>query len=444
MQHPGALGIDVAAWSLAFRVVEVEFVLRELLARRDRVAGLDAEIGLVHACVECGVAHDLPRVLGLHECAEALVQPHVRHRLVGHQVAEPLVRELVMEQPVEAVVVALEFVAVGIDGLMLHAEVRRLGNAEFLVAPGIRPELALEERNHVEELRVEQLARFRLVVLDRPEHHRYAHAVDRLVFAFDEHIGRDVERDAVGVDRHVALPVERAPAIAGIVHAGQDSVRRRGQFLRDREVQVDAGRLAARVILAREPEVAALALHRRRNPGLARGRLRPDETAVPGRFRRDARFAVVSNRQRGALARRDRVPQADMELRFVAPVVEGSARIRDGIHFHQTVEIEFQDRQRRQRGVADFDAAGDGLPLRVDLVPEHIAIDPVGLHRRRQGYAAVGRQLAAFGGRTGGQPGQRNEHHDRGAGSVHESSVPAETRRAPVIATGSVSSWPRK
>jgi hypothetical protein len=59
-----------------------------------------------------------------------------------HQVAEPLMRQFVMEQPVKTIVATAKFIAVRVDGLVFHAEMRSFRNPELFLAPWIGPELA--------------------------------------------------------------------------------------------------------------------------------------------------------------------------------------------------------------------------------------------------------------------------------------------------------------
>ncbi len=72
----------------------------------------------------------------LHVAAQALVDPHVVPVDIGHLVAEPLVRQLVLEQPVVAVDVLFVLVAVGVHGLVFHAQVRGLDDAQLLGPEG--------------------------------------------------------------------------------------------------------------------------------------------------------------------------------------------------------------------------------------------------------------------------------------------------------------------
>jgi GNAT superfamily N-acetyltransferase len=158
--------------------------------------------------------------------AQPLVQPHVVGVLIGQLVAEPFVGELVLQQPVVAPPVDLVAVAVGIDRLVLHAQVRGLDHAHFLVAEGEGADGGFEEVQHPRELGEQALDLFGRVRFQMPVAHRDRVAEPAGVFARHLFVRPDVQGDGVGVGRF-RRPVPSGPAVAVIDLAQEAAIGRR-------------------------------------------------------------------------------------------------------------------------------------------------------------------------------------------------------------------------
>jgi hypothetical protein len=192
-------------------------------------------------------------------------------------------------------VAAPVFVAVGDDGLVLHAQMRGLDHAVFLTAERIGPEHALVEVQVLEDLR-EQLLAGSLVLRQHPVGGRHLVTRHAGVGARDRLIRRDVERDVVIADGVVRVPVVGAGTVALRHDLDEAAVGGDDEQLWHPDAQGEGVGLVGGVILARPPEVAALALASRGDPGLAGLGLGPHETAVPRGADRLARNARIIDR----------------------------------------------------------------------------------------------------------------------------------------------------
>jgi hypothetical protein len=121
VQQPRPLEIDISR--RAARFVGNLVVVRCFPENQRRLVQHPGAV-LVHRGVVRESAAPPACVERLHILAEALVEPEIIPVGGGQLVPEPFVRQFVMEQPVIAGGVLLEGVAVGIDRLVLHAEVR--------------------------------------------------------------------------------------------------------------------------------------------------------------------------------------------------------------------------------------------------------------------------------------------------------------------------------
>jgi hypothetical protein len=155
--------------------------------------------------------------------------------------------------------------------------------------------------------------------------------------------------------------VPGAPAVL-LVHAHGDAVAGRDQRRRHRDVLVDQLGLAGRVVDAGPEQVAAFALHGAGDPGLAVGRLRPDEAAVPGRALGHVRLAVVLHPHRHLLARFERLRQLDRQLAVRIAPAGGGQRLAvdlDGVDRQVAVQVELDAAQRRAGAEGERDVADD-------------------------------------------------------------------------------------
>ena len=176
---------------------------------------------------------------------------------------------------------------------MLHPLVGRLHHADLLVAPGVGADLRLVEGDHLGH-GLEQGLGLRLVAGEVPELHRDGVAEAGLEARLQHLVRADVDGHGVGVGP-LHPPVEGAPALAGVSHAQEDTVGGGRQAGADRHVLVHHRGLAEGMVDARPEQVAAHALHRRGDPGLAAVGLRPDEAVVPRRALGHVRLAGVGH-----------------------------------------------------------------------------------------------------------------------------------------------------
>ena len=209
-------GPDVALIDLIFGLLlaghDGEFV--------DQIVALLDQLGL-----QVAVTVQPAEVERLHITAQTLMQPHVVGIAVGHLIAEPLVRHLVMQQPVVVLAVQLVAVAVGVDRLVLHAQVWCPDDAQLLVRKRVWSDGRLIEIDHGPDL-VEQGAGLdRIVGRQMPVLDREAVAEPALVGVADLDIGADVQGDRIGVWVGGG-PVPRRPAVAVIDLAHELSVGR--------------------------------------------------------------------------------------------------------------------------------------------------------------------------------------------------------------------------
>lgn len=404
VQDQRALGVDVVAGAAPFILVDIFDALGfaadhgHLVEQR---LALGEQLGL-----EFPLAAQLLQVQRLHVAAEAFVQPHIVPVGVGHLVAEPFVRQLVVQQPVVAERRLGVAIAIGVDGLVLHAQVRGFDHAHFLVAERIGADAGLEEIEHRREFG-EQALGLLVVSLQVPHAQRDLVAVAAVVFAGQHIVGADVEGDAVGAGV-LRAPVVAAPAVL-LVHAERDAVAGHHQRRRHADVQVDQFRLALRMVDAGPEQVAAFALDGGGDPRLAVLGLTPHEGAIPRRVRGHVRHAVVADAHGGAGAGRQRRRQGQVEA--AVRVADRRRRQLHAVHAgvvdrQVAVELDRDAGQRRagqegQRGVA-ADAAAGGI----DAQRQVGALECDGQLFRRARAAGVGgevaqRQLA--GGATGQQ-----------------------------------------
>lgn len=404
VQDQRTLDVDVVARTAFIGIVHILDALG--FAADDGGLVLDGLALLEQLGLERHLAAQRLQVQRLHIAAEAFVQPHVVPVGVGHLVAEPFVRQLVVQQPVVTVRRLQVLVAVGVDGLVFHAQVRGFDHAHFFVAERVRADAAFEEIEHGREF-VEQSLRLLAVFLvpfQVPVAQRDGIAVAANVVARQHVVWPDVERHAVGAGIPGA-PVVGAPAVF-FRHAGGYAVAGDDQGRRHRDVQVDQFRFAHRVIDAGPEQIAPFAFHRGGNPRLAVGGPGPHEGAVPRRPFCHVRHAVVADAHGGALARQQRFGQG--EVQAAVGIADGRCRQGDAVHagaVDRQVAVEFHRDagERRSGGEGERSVAADALRRRIDA-QRHIGM----LERDRQ---LLGRAWAAG---VGGEVG----HRCRGGGAA--------------------------
>ena len=246
--------------------------------------------------------------------AEPFVQPEIVVVRVGELVGEPLVRELVVQQPVPPEHRLRIVAAVADQRLVLESRKRHADHAHLLVRPRIRADHVLPEIERLRELG-EQLGRLLLFAGEVVEAHRNRVAEAALVVAFQHLVRTDVEHRAIGVDA-ARVPVPRRPAIL-LDLADQRAVARRHQSRRHGVVKVGGRRLQRRMIEARVQQVAAAAPQRRVDPRiLAVGRFRPRRAAFPRRTLRQRRRPGIDDLRLELRAGRERRRERDAELAF--------------------------------------------------------------------------------------------------------------------------------
>ena len=150
------------------------------------------------------------------------MQPHIVPILIGELVAEPFVAEFVVEQPVIALGGLLVAIAVSVDRLVLHAEMRRLHHAHLFIAERVGADGAFEEIERRREF-AEQLLRLRLFAGQEPIGHRNDVAEAASILGADALIGRNVERDGVVV-RMLRAPVPGDGAVGIVLLADEEAV----------------------------------------------------------------------------------------------------------------------------------------------------------------------------------------------------------------------------
>ena len=445
-QHPQrmadqrALGIDVVPRA---DVALVDLVLGLGRARDDREL-VDQSLALVgQFALHIAVAQQPAGVEGLHIAAQSLVQPHVVGVLIGQLVAEPFMGELVLKQPVIAAPVDLVAVAIGVDGLVLHAQVRGLDHAHLLVAEGEGADISLEEVQHLWKLGEQGLDLVGRVRLQMPVVHRDRIAEPAFVLAADLLVGADIQGDGVGVGA-LRRPVPGGPAVAVVDLAQEPSVGRRRQGRGDGDVQVDPARLAVRAVDTGPEDVAALALDGGGDPGLARWGRGPDEAAVPGGAGRDAGPAGVGDAQGDALTGGQGAGQLDRQTAFgIGPAVGGDLDPvdLDGGDGQQGVQFDLQPVQRGRGGEVQNRDGVDGPVLGQDPDRQVGLVEPHRLLFRRQGLVGgegeggrLARRRGRRGGRGAGGQSQGGRREGQGARNCH--GIPSEYGRSLALGRG--------
>ena len=269
------------------RAAEVNVGGRHRRARCDGRAVADAAPDFTHAVAIRDRALERFGVERLRVRRESLVDPKVLPIAARHEIRPPLVRHLMVMQEVEALVgapwVALVIRTVRDDRLVLHAKVRGLHDAVLVTAERVRAERLFEPARLTDDVLEQDLA-FLQVLGEHPVGDRELVACDALHFARDLFVGRDVQCDAVRIDRRVDAPIERAPSL---VHRRIDelSVARTDQSVGNGDVQVHRLWLVVGLVFARPPKIGSLHLATRRNPRRARGGRLPLEATIPRRPR---------------------------------------------------------------------------------------------------------------------------------------------------------------
>jgi hypothetical protein len=319
----------------------------------------------------------------LHVSSKAFVEPEIVPVRGRQLVGEPFVRELVVEQPVITGRRLLIFVAIGVDRLVLHSEVRRLDDPHLLIAERIRPDQGLEEIQCRREF-LGKSRRLLLVPLEMPPLDRDDVAILAAIAALHELVRPYVQCDPVSV-RVLDAPMIGASAVRLRRDALEHPVGRCGQPRRNGDSDVHHRRLAERMIDARPEEVAAFALHGGGDPWLAACRRCPDEAAVPRRTHRHARRAAVVDLDGEAAALRDRAGERDRKPPLgICPAahLERSSVDRDGGYRQVAVEIDHDPSDGTSGGEAVRGDAGDLLAIRKDFDGEVGAVE---LQRRLLG-----------------------------------------------------------
>ena len=350
-------------------------------------------------------------VEGLHIGAQTLMQPHVVGVDVGQLVAEPFVRQLVMQQPVEAAPVQSVAVAVGIDGLVLHAQVRGRDHAHLLVPEGVGADRRLVKVQHARKFIEQGPGPVGVVGGQVPVDHRHGIAVAAGVVGAERDIGSDVEGHGIGVGPRRA-PAPGGPAVALVDDAGEATVRRGRQAGRDGDVQVDAVRLGQRMVDTGPEQVAALALDGGGDPRPpVRGR-RPDEAAVPRRVRGHPGPTGIGDAKVDRLTGGEGARQVDGQVPVgIGPVSGGNRHPvdRDGGDVEHRVQLDRQLRHRGGGGKAEPGHGAEGAGLGTDAERQ---VGMVEAQRQLGG----GARLVGLEGEGGGdaRPGRRR----RGRGTA--------------------------
>ena len=398
----------------------------------DQVAALLLQLGL-----HIAFAVQPAQVERLHIAAQSLVQPHVVGVAVGHLVAEPLMGQLMVQQPVIALAVEAIGIAIGVDGLVLHAQMRRLDHPHLLVAERVGTDGGFIEIHHRRELGEQGRHLGRVVGPKMPVGHRDHIAEPAPVVAAHLVIRPDVQGDGIGVGIGRA-PVPGGPAVAVIDRPHEPPVRRRGQVRRHGNVHVDPLRLGQRMVDTGPEDVTALGLDGGGDPRRAVHRRGPDKASVPRRPGGHARRTGIGDphRHRPAggqwLGQRNGHPPlgiapAALAGRYLAPV-----------HLHrcdrqQGIQLNHHGRQRRGGGEVQHGDRLDGLCLRQDLDRQVGLVEHHGQLLRRArlvGAEGEGGRLADgrhYHGRLGGGRLDRHRtlfhlarHRDRDTGTERQ------------------------
>ena len=376
----------------------------------DQVAALLLQLGL-----HIAVAVQPAQVERLHIAAQPLVQPHVVGVAVGHLVAEPLMGQLMVQQPVIALAVEAIGVAIGVDGLVLHAQMRRLDHPHLLVAEGVGTDGGLEEIHHRCELGKQGCDLGRVVGAQVPVGDRDHIAEPAPIVAAHLVIRPDVQGDGIGVGIGRA-PVPGGPAVAVVDRAHEPPVRRRGQVRRHGDVHVHPLRLGQRMVDTGPEDVTALGLDGSGDPRRSVYRRGPDKASVPRRLRCHARRAGIGDPHRHRPAGRQRLGQRNGHPPFgIAPAAVAGWDL-SPVHLHgrdgqQGIQLDHHGRQRRGGGKVQHGDGLDGLRLRHD--PDR-QVGLVEHHGQLLGRA----RLVGAEGKGGRFAGRRHDHGRVGGGGL--------------------------
>ncbi|MCY1170823.1 hypothetical protein D9M73_109130 [compost metagenome] len=429
VEHPRALVIDVLARSAFIDLIHL--FLGPHLARDDRaeVGDLVAFVGQHGRIARLTLAP--AAVKRLHVRAIALVQPVIVPIGGGQLVAEIFMGKFVLEQPVKSFGGLGIVIAVGVDRLVLHALMRCLHHADFLVPERVRADFAFEE--------IERRGKFSeqrpgLVFLARqePVEHRDAVAVAALIDARNLLIRPDIERDAIGIGV-LDPPVPHRPPVGQRIHPEQLAIGGGLQPLGHGDMQRGDARFARREIEARPEQIAAIAFGSGGEPRRAAGRGRPHHAAVPRGLDRDMWLPAISDARGDMAAFGDALRQRDDEPPFrVAPRGGRERRAIDGNGIDRQIAVEV-DREAVERGLGGeaerrhaaqrlglgqhLERQVGGIETQFRLVGIDHTARPRGL-RRDLGLAFLGQ---------GGGTGQREAATSKSeSGSDHEGSSSTE------------------
>ena len=154
----------------------------------------------------------------VHVALKTLVQPKIFPVGRSYQIRPPLVAKLVQQQPVGAVRVELELIAIGDIGRVLHTEMRRFDDAYLLRAKWIWPEIFFVIGEIFFLLR-DQFRRFVIILGQNVENDRQRVARDRFVCVLDPFVRSGVKDDRIVRDRICHPPVVGRCAVAIFLYA---------------------------------------------------------------------------------------------------------------------------------------------------------------------------------------------------------------------------------
>ncbi len=345
-------------------IEDVDRLVVEL--RRDRpaiAAGVLAQVGITPLLeLEIrGIATFVvlaPEVLRVG--GEAFVEPAFAPVATGHEVAKPLMGELVGHQRIDVVVERRALVdehAIGQRGRagVLHAAEDEIGDEDLRVAR-IRigdSELGREQLEHLGRARERAFALRFLAALAVVDHRHVAPPGLELGEIADR------ERDEIAAVRHVEPPVHGALRAGGRI--GDE------RTVRQREHRSGHGRddLARRFLVwrieAREPVARVLVLAL--GPGL--GRFRRVAVVGGGEVQAAPRRSAIGNIEYELVADRER-GRLDAQLATIMAVGRLLA-VRVHALDLELDRIELDRRGRRQRGRTQGRGAGDRACARIDL-----------------------------------------------------------------------------
>ena len=286
---------------------------------------------------------------GVEVGGESLVEPDVRPVLAGHHVTEPLVRQLVGDQPILVLHQGLDLIEEGRvrhrgGRAVLHASVE-LGEANLCIL-GIRIGLAgllVEEANHLGGLAHEPASR---CLVNVPGHVVIDRQVAHLVVERDEIRGGD--RDEIGRMRLVHLPVEGPGAVGVLLGLHQSAVGDHAERPGDRDDHLGRDAVVG-IIVAGKPVVVVLGLP-----------LRPDGLWLLGigrvgghKMEPGLRVATVADRQVKGILRPVGLVESDRERLALGRELAGGRLLAGGdpgdLQFWTAVEVD-RGQVRMERG----------------------------------------------------------------------------------------------